>query len=46
MQVDAAACEPDGILTLIEEIADATVDGTREALLADLATVPLSPPAA
>ena len=27
--------------TLIEEIADATLDGTRKALLADLATVPL-----
>jgi len=27
--------------TLIEEIADATIDGTRKVLLADLATVPL-----
>jgi DNA replication protein DnaC len=27
--------------TLLEEIADATLDGTRKALLADLATVPL-----
>jgi DNA replication protein DnaC len=27
--------------TLIEEIADATLDGTRKAFLADLATVPL-----